>query len=454
MIGSQQTHVELLDDLTGLTHDIFVGDVKDVVRRSSITTRIFQDADSGEYSFSGQKTKFATDLRYKTGGVATSGVTPDFVPLDAVQGEIQPTRRYVTYALDNLIELLATGEGSFEDIGDRIFRHLWNAWENMEIRQSIGDSSGVAALTDSRESGTVVRIKDGYGHEGTNPLLHISEGSMLGWYDVSADQVGGGSVVASINYADKEITLEDGGHWESGGNEISEDDPIYFSTTANPNSDRFEIERNRAPHGVGNIADPGAAYTTVYGIAEATHPRWKPFRKQSVTFDHLEVQEHWLQLGAKRGYGVSPQTDYAITQGAPAAQLARSLMAFQQQAYTGDQLKGGYALDGGSGNEPDFMPHAGITVGGVPIYVDSFFYHDVFLTLCRDKLYRIEVGGDADYWSGDGSMWNRISGYDGKDGFVNHYMNNLATDRGALGILSEIATDLTADDFAGDVPDY
>jgi hypothetical protein len=452
MLGSQQAHVELLNELTGLTHDIFVGDVKDVVRRASITTRIFQDADQGEYKFSGQKTKFSTDLRYKTGAVATSGVTPDFVPMDAVQGEIQPTRRYVTYALDNLIELLATGEGSFEDISDRIFRHLWNAWENMEIRQSIGDSSGVVALVDARVSGTVVSLKDGYGHEGTNPLLHLSEGSMIGWYNISTDAIGGAGVISEINYADKEITI-DGGDWE-GGTQPSANDPIFFVPTANMSSDRFELERNRCPHGVGDIADPDANYTTVYGISEADHPRWKPFRKQSVTFDHLEVQEHWLQLAAKRGYAVSPQTDYAITQGAPAAQLARSLMAFQQQAYTGGQLQGGYSGKGGSGNEPDFMPHAGLTVGGVPIYVDSFFYHDVFLTLCQDKLYRIEVGGEADYWAGDGSMWQRIAGYDGKDGFVNHYMNNLATDRGAIGVLSDIETELSADDFAGDVPDY
>lgn len=454
-VGAQQAHVELLDELTGLTHDIFVGEVKDVVRRASIVTRIFQDADSGEYKFSGQKTKFATDLRYKTGALATSGVTPDFVPLDAVQGEIQPTRRYVTFALDNLIELLASGEGSFEDISERIFRHLWNAWECMEIRQSIGDTSGQVALCGARDSALTVTLKDGYGHEGTNPLLHISEGSMLGWYDVSEDQIGGAATVDSIDYANKQITLveDNGGNWEQ-TNQIAADDPIYFVPTANVSSDRFELERNQTPHGVGDIADPDANYTTVYGISEATYPRWKPFRKQSVTFDHLEVQEHWLQLAAKRGYAVSPQTDYAITQGAPAAQLARSLMAFQQQAYTGGQLQGGYSGEGGSGNEPDFMPHSGLTIGGIPIYVDSFFYHDVFLTLCQEKLYRIEVGGEADYWSGDGSMWQRIAGYDGKDGFVNHYMNNLATDRGAIGVLSEISTDLDADDFAGDVPDY
>jgi hypothetical protein len=452
MFGSQQSRVELLDALTGLTHDIFVGDVKDNVRRKSKTSMCFQDAPPGAYKFSGQKMKFSTDLRYKTGAMATAGQIPDYVGLDAVQGELTPVRRYERFAVDNLIELLASGEGSFEDLSERIFRHLWNAWESMETRQSVGSSSGVVGLVESSTNATTFVIKDAYGHEGTDPLVNLSENSIIGWYNVSGSAVGGAATIESIDYATRTITMDNGTTWD--GTAMSADDPIFFASTPNPANHHFTLERNLAPHGVGTIADPDANLTTVFGISEATYPRWKPFRKQSVTFDHLEVTEHWLQLGAKRGYDVSPETDRAITYGAPAAQLARSLMAFQQQAYTGGQLQGGYSVGGGSGNSEDYEPHAGITVAGVPIYTDGFFYHDVFLTLPKDKLYRVEVGGDADYWAGDGSRWNRIADYDGKDGFVNHYMNHLCIDRGAIGVLTEIVTELAAADFSASVPNY
>ncbi|MEX1046036.1 MAG: hypothetical protein WD050_01345, partial [Actinomycetota bacterium] len=57
-----------------------------------------------------------------------------------------------------------------------------------------------------------------------------------------------------------------------------------------------------APNGLGTIVDPAADLTTVFNISQSTHGRWKPFREDSVTFDHLELTEHWLKLAAKRGF--------------------------------------------------------------------------------------------------------------------------------------------------------
>src|SRR3990167_167099 len=105
-LGANVSHLELISNLTGLTHDIFVGDVRDLVRRESPTAYCMKEAPAGFFKWSGQQTKFA---------------------------------------VDNLGELLASGEGSFEDIGRRIQRHLWNSWKNMEIRQSVCDSTGLVA---------------------------------------------------------------------------------------------------------------------------------------------------------------------------------------------------------------------------------------------------------------------------------------------------------------------
>jgi hypothetical protein len=449
---SQQARAETLAALAGLTHDIFVGDVEDVVRRQSAAASMFQDAGPGEFYFSGDWMNFAVDLETKQSAMATSGWLPDYVGLDAVQGRTAPVRRYDRIALDNFVEKRATGEGAFEDLGRRIFRHQFNSWKNMEIRHAIGYSTGVIALVSSRTSNAIVVLKDGYGHTGTHPLLHIGRGTRLGWYDVSLTVVGGSGVVDSINYDTNAVTFT--ASWEQGGQETVANDIVYFSTTRTTTADHFELERNLAPNGLGTIIDPGAASTTVFNINNNTYRRWKPFRKASVTFDHLELTEHWLQHGAKRGFDVSPATDKAIAYPSVLAQLARGLMAFQQQAYTGGQLQGGYSIGGGSGNSEGDGIHAGLVVSGIPIYSDGFLYHNVFFTLCYEKLYRVVLGGEADWWSEDGSMWARIADFDGKEAFYGHYMNYFTTDRGAHAALTGITTDFTDADWAADVPSY
>jgi hypothetical protein len=436
-LGSQQANVELMAALTGLTHDIFVGRVVNNVRRESPVSMMFQDASPGEYRLEGQNMKFAVDLRFKTGALATDGNIPDHVPLDAVQGTVTPVRRYARIALDNFVEKRATGPGAFEDLADRIFDKLWDSWASMEIRHSIGDSSGLIGKCESRTSSTVFVIKDAYGNAGTDPLSNLSEGSIIAWWGGAA--IAGAGKIASIAYDTRTITMDSAQTWETdGGDTIATDDPIYFCTTNAIGTDYFTAERNLAINGIGTIVDPAGALSTVFGIAEATYPRWKPFRKASVTFDHLELTEHWLQLGAKRGFKVSPQTDTCIAFPSAVAQVARSLMGFQQQAYTGKNLEGGYQM---------------VHVSGIPIVEDHFFYHNACMTLNTESMYRINLGGDADFWGEDGSMWSRIADYDGKEAYVVDYLNCFCNHRGANGALTGIVTDVTDADFTN-VPNY
>lgn len=435
--GSQATKVEAMSTLTGLTHDIFVGRVVNNVRRESKTAMLFQDAQPGEYRLEGQHMVFAADLRFKTGALATSGQIPDYVPMDAIQGRITPIRRYQRIAVDNLIEKQASGPGAFDDLTDRIFDLLWNAWSSMEIRHSIGDSSGVLCKVSSRTSSTVFVVTAGYGNAGTNPVQHISIGSILAWYDVSVPGIAGAGTVSAINETTNTITVTTSGTWEP-GNVLAVDDLIFFATTPSITTDYFLSERNLAPNGLGTIVDPAAGSSTVFNIVEATYPRWKPYRKASVTFDHMELTEHWLQLAAKRGFDVTPQTDVVVSHPAPVAQVARSLMGYQQQAYTGNALEGGYQL---------------VRVAGIDIVQDHFFYHNVAMTLNKAALFRIPLGGDADFWAEDGSMWARIADFDGKEAWVVDYLNFFSNHRGAHGALTGITTDLTSSDF-DPVPNY
>lgn len=437
--GSQAATVELMAALTGLTHDIFVGRVVNNVRRESPVAMLFKDAQPGEYRLLGQNMKFGVDLRFKTGALATDGNIPDHVPLDSVQGSLTPVRRYARIALDNFVERRASGEGAFDDLADRIFDKLWDSWASMEIRHSIGASSGQVAAVASRTSDTKVVLKNGYGNTDTNPLSNLSEGSIVSWYDVNQTEIGGAAKITAsgINYSTNEITIDSAATWEP-VNQPAADDLIFFATTNNRSTDYFTAERNLAPNGLGTIVDPAAAATTVHGISQSTYGRWKPYRKASSTFDHLELTEHWLELGAKRGFPVSPQTDTVVSYPSAVAQLARSLLGFQQQAYTGGELAGGYTK---------------VTVAGIPIIEDHFFYHNVAMTLCHDKLFRIPLSGDADFWGEDGSMWSRIADYDGKETFVVDYHNTFSNHRGAHGALTAITTDVTDDNYAP-IPNY
>lgn len=436
--GSQVSVLEAMSDLQGLTRDIFKGRVQNNVRRESPTEMVFQEAGPGDYSFSGQSMKFATDLHFKSSGLATGGQIPDYVPMDAVQGSTTPVRRYDRIAIDNYVELLASGEGSFEDIGDRIFNKLWESWKNMNIRHSIGSSTGVVAKVSSRTSSTVVVLKDGLGHTGTNPIQLFDEGAIIGWYDVSAAGVGGAAAVASIDASTNAVTLDSAATWEPGAATPAADDLIYFASTRSTTADHFTLERNQAPNGAGTILDPNGDNTTVFGIAEADHPRWKPYRKASVTFDHLELAEFWRQLGIKRGFKVTPATDVVVAFPSLVSQLARSLMGYQQQAYTGGTLEGGYE---------------DLKVNGIGIVEDPFFYHDVAATLCKENLFRITLGGDGDFFADDGSMWSRTEDFDAKDGYVREYLNYFSNHRGANGALTGVTTDLTDDDYTT-VPSY
>ena len=437
-MSSQASKVEAMTALTGLTHDIFVGRVVNNVKRESKTAMLFQDAQPGDYRLEGQHMVFAADLRFKTGAMATDGKLPDYVGMDPIQGQLVPIRRYQRLALDNLIEKQASGPGAFENLTDRIFDLLWDAWASMEIRHSIGPASGLVAKCSSRSSNVVVVLKDGYGNTGTNPLANISEGSILAWYDVSASGIAGSAKVSSINYTTNAVTMDSATTWEPSAT-IAAEDLIYFATTPLITADYFVSERNLAPNGLGTIVDPAAASTTVFNIAEGTYQRWKPFRKASATFDHMEVTEFFLALAAKRGFDVTPETDVCISHPAPVAQLARSLMGFQQQQQLGGNLAGGYST---------------VTVANIPFVQDHFFYHNACMVLNKPSLFRVPLGGQADFFADDGNMWRRMADFDGKEAYVVDYLNFLCTHRGANGALTGITvTDVTTSDYES-LPNY
>lgn len=443
-LGSQvgSSAIDSLTDMANLVHDVFIDGVLPEVRLESKLAMIFQDAGRGDYSLEGDAMKFAADFNFPTGGMATSGYLPDHVGLDPAEGSLTPGRRYRRIAKDNFVVARGSGPGAYEDMGKRLFNILWDSWKFMEIRHALGSSTALLGTCLARTSSTVFTIEDFAGHDGTDPLSHISPGAILGWYDVSESQVGGAGIVDSIVYSTGAITMDNATTWESTvGNQLDVGDGIYFATTNLSTRDYFELERNLGLNGIGVIIDPDASLSTAFGIAEATYPRSKPYRKASVTFDHVELTEHWFQLAAKRGMDVTPASDICVAFPSVVAQAARSVLNFQQQTNLGGTLQGGYDL---------LNP---VMVANMPFVADSYFHPDVCVTLNKDKLFRVNLGADPDFYAEDGSMWARIADYDGAEAFVGEYLNFFTTNRGCHSALTAISTDVTDSDFTN-IPDY
>lgn len=434
--------IDSITDMANLIHDVFVDGVLPNVRRESKLAMIFQDAGRGDYRLEGDAMKFAADYDYATGGMATSGYLPDHVGLDPAEGSLTPGRRYRRIAKDNFVVARGSGPGAYEDMATRLFNILWDSWKSMEIRHALGGSTALLGTCLARTSSTIFTIEDFAGHDGTNPLSHISKGAILGWYDDSESQIGGAGVVDSVNYSTGAITMDSATTWESDvGNPLATGDGIYFATTGRTTRDYFELERNLGLNGLGVVVDPDAGLSTAFGISESTYPRSKPFRKASVTFDHVELTEHWIQLAGKRGFDVTPATDICVAFPSVVAQAARSVLSYQQQTNLGGTLQGGYDL---------LNP---VMVANMPFIPDTFFHPDVCVTLCKDKLFRVNLGADPDFYAEDGSMWARLADYDGAEAFVGEYLNFFCTNRGANSALTGIATDVTDSDFTN-IPDY
>lgn len=437
--GSQQGNVEAVSDIGGLVHTIYVGDVLPAVRFESVTSQIMTTAPEGSYRYDGASMTFATDLELPTGAQGTQGALPDSVHQDAANGLTTPVRRYVRRAVDNFTEARAAkGPGSYADLGTRLFDQMWQAFRLMEIRHAIGASNGILCLVSSRTDADTWVGKDAYGHTGTSPLLHIHKGMIITWHDSSAAYAAAGAgKVASITYSTNTVNMDSSATWEPSAT-LGANDAICAATTTNIATDYFQSEYNSAKNGFMTIIDPDAAASTVFNIAEGTWPRWKPFRVASSTFDHIEVTEFLRRLAAKSTFPVNMSSHTLVAHPAIVAQLARTLVGFQQQQNLGRVLEGGYQT---------------IRIAGWDLAEDEYQLHDVLFAACNEDLYTISLV-EAGYFDEDGSMYDRISDYDGKEWWVRDYCNSFSPRRNRHGALTAITlADVTASQF-DPVPNY
>ena len=438
-LGSQVSNVDTISTVGGLVHEVFANDVKPSMWKESVTRQVIQSAGAGQYSIEGSYLYGAADLRYSGGAMGTDGKLPDHQYADAVKWRVTPVRLYIRRAVDNFIVARATGPGAFEDFLGRVFDQQWDAFTRMEIRHACGGSAGIVGLCDSRSSGTEFVIKDGYGHTGTDPLMFLEPGMVIGWIDANdSDTEAGVATISSIVYSTRTITIDAEATWEP-GNDIAAGDKIVFATTPLITADYFDTEYLSAPQGVLNVIDPDADASTVQNIVEANYPRWKPYRAASSTFDHIEVTEHWQKLRAKSTSPVSADSHTCVTNGAVLAELARTLLGFQMQQGLGKTLEGGYQT---------------VSVAGMDFAQDDFQLHDVLYSVCMEDIFSVDLDGEADYFAGDGSQFSRLSDFDAKEWFISHYKQVFADRRNRCGALTGITlSNVSATDFSP-TPNY
>lgn len=443
-LGSQSSGLQTVSggSLGGLVHEIFAGSVKDNVKAASATADLYQEVEADEgYRLDGEKLVGAAQLAYAGGGMGSpSGYLPDSMYQDAVNWEITPVPRYIRRAISNFDEERAKkGPGSFGDLLGRLFDQMWDAWFRMSIRHAVGSSDGIVCKVNARTSSTVYTVKDGYGHTGTPPLMHLEKNMTIAWVDVtSANAIAGAGVISSIAYSTLTVTMASGTTWEPSA-QLAGDDLIVFATTGNIATDYFDTEFEAARNGTIDIVDPDAASTTVFAIAQGANPRWKPYREASAAFDHIEVTEHWQKLRSKSMAEVTTDSHVCITSGGPLAELARTLEGFQQATQLGGAWEGGYTE---------------VKVAGQMFRQDDFQLHDVLYTLCRENLQSAELGGEADVYAEDGSRFSRLPDQDAKEWFARDYGNHWSDRRNRHGALTSITlTNVAATDY-DPTPDY
>ena len=425
--GSQQARLTSIESLSGLTHEVFRGLVLPAVRFESTTAQLFKKAGSGDFTYVGSELVGATDLQRPTGALGTGGQIPDAADFDAVNWRTTPVRRYRRFAMDNFTEARATGEGAFGDFAERVFDQLWGAWRLMEIRHAIGGSEGVLAKVNARTSTTVFTVKDGYGYAGMNGLIALDE-------DMVISNGTGAGRISSINYANSTITMAASWENDTSTTQAAANDKIFAATTTNPATDYFVTEQNRAKNGLLSIVDPAGSLTTVFGISQTTYPRWKPYRKSSSTFDTIEVTEFMQKLEAKSTFPVSNSTHTLIMHPAAYATLARTMLSYQRQMNMGKTLQGGYQT---------------VRVADYDIATDQYGLPDVMYAVCNEDLFTVSLV-EAGFFDDDGSMYQRVADFDGKEGFVRDYCNSFSPRRNRHGAL----TGITVATAVGTAADY
>jgi hypothetical protein len=426
---SQIANIDTNAAASTLFHEIFVDEIKPHINFLSPMAGIYAEAPSGKYRLTGKKVVWYADVHAPPRGMATDGHLPDHQSNEGITLETTPARAYLRKAVDNFHEARGSGEGVFLNYLAKQKEDALKGWERMTAEHVHGGSNGTRAKVASVTSTTKVVLKDGYGHAGTNPVMHFDKGQIIAILDVSnAFAVLGAAKITDVDYGAKEIT------YSPAIAGAAANDVIVSATTTDTTASYFRTERGYAPLGVRDIIDPDGNSTTYLGKSETTYPRLKPFRMDSTDWTEEEFVRFRTGL---RTHGQSPvtKTSHVFScQEGPVHELAKTLIGYRQAPMSGVKLTGGWE------NEM-------VEVAGHGFLIDDYHTHDEVLAHALDDLYAADLGGKENTFADDGSPYQRLPDYDGKEWYMRHYFQRFADRRNRLGALRGVPNPY-ADAFA------
>lgn len=429
--------VSLLDTtttLSNLVHEVFTNRVEPIVEYLDPVAGIFREGKSGkDYRLEGSKLVGFLDYNFIEDMMATNGYLPDHSTTDGVRWETTPSRLYLRRAFDEMELLRINQPGAYEDLAGRTERHAIQSWKRSTGRHVHGSSAGTVAVVDSRTSATVVVVKDGYGHVGTNPTLHIRKGMRLASLDASASYaVLATAKVSSVAHGTKTVTFE---ATIEGAGTIASGDLLVVSSSTDSTATNFVTERGRAPLGLRDHLDPDSANSSYLTMTEATYPETKPVRKTSSDFGEVELMAFKQELMAQGGSEVTESSHVFTTHPGITHELARTLIGFTQIQQKGQTLNGGWTT---------------VKIAGLDWIESGYHSHDEVMAHCKADYFCVKLGNasvDGQVATPDGQKFSRLADYDGKEYYMRTYLQRIVPRRNRSGTLKGISNP-NADTFA------
>lgn len=390
----------------------------------SAVSALFSDLGPGEYTYDGQVLRFAGDYTYRNGGMGTTGFIPRPHYVDPVNLDTNAARIYVSGVVDNFIVAAGEGPAAFENFMDRQMEQMWDAFERAMVRMTHGSSLGTLCVVESRTSATEIVVRDGYGYPGTEPTMFLEPEFWVTALDSSAAFAElGTAIIASIQRNTPvagQATITFATDIDDGVTTVASGDVLVFSTSDDPTDDWFETERGNAMLGLIDLLDPNDVLTNYLTVPLATHQRLQRIRSVSGDWGEVEFMEFATEIQSRSNKPVTPESHTFTLHPGAKIEMARTLIPFTQIEQKGRELPGGWTA---------------IRLAGHDLVEDPYHVPDVCYGICYENAFQVDLDGDPRIWDGDGSQFQRLIHFDGKQWYARAYRNRFLNTRNRCGAL-------------------
>lgn len=423
-MSTEVTHLaEFPGDVDQLLQINYKGRVKKYLGVMSAVGSLFSELGPGEYTYDGQVLRFAGDYTYRGGAIGTSGFKPAPQYVDPVNLDTNAARISVAGAVDNFIVAAGAGPAAFENFMDRQLEQMWDAFERAMVRMAHGSSLGTLCVIDTVNSATNIVVEDGYGYPGTAPTMFLEPGGVM-WVavlDASGAFASLGAAVIDTIQRNTPVAGQDTITFVAPGVAgMAAGDVLVFSTSDDPTDFWYETERGNAMLGLIDLLDPADALSSYLTASLSDHPRLQRIRAVSADWGEVEFMEFVTEIQSRSNAPVTPESHTFTMHPGVKTELAKTLIPFTQIEQKGRELEGGWTT---------------VRLAGHDLLEDPYHIPDVVYGICYEDAFQVDLDGEPRIWDGDGSMFQRLIHFDGKEWYAKSYRNRFLDRRNRCGSL-------------------